>query len=93
MTRATLLIATAATAAAVLLLPMAASAQSPDAAYCSALVEKYERYVDTGTRRVQAPANVDAKIAVEKCKAGDTAGIATLEKALKDARLDLPPRG
>jgi hypothetical protein len=29
---------------------------------------------------------------VDKCKAGDTSGIPVLEKALKDAKLDLPPR-
>jgi len=35
---------------------------------------------------------VTAKVAIEKCRAGDTTGIADIEKALKDAKLDLPPR-
>jgi hypothetical protein len=29
---------------------------------------------------------------VEKCKTGDTSGIPAIEKALKDAKFDLPPR-
>jgi NADPH-dependent ferric siderophore reductase len=37
--------------------------------------------------------NVDTKAAVEKCKAGDASGIPAIEKALKDAKYDLPPRG
>jgi hypothetical protein len=31
--------------------------------------------------------------AVAKCKTGDTSGIPGIEKALKDAKFDLPPRG
>ena len=41
----------------------------------------------------QQPQSLDTRVAVEKCKAGDTSGIAGVEKALKDARIDLPPRG
>lgn len=74
-------------------LPLAASAQSTDAAYCSALSAKYEQYLNMDSKRGAQPQSLDAKVAVEKCKAGDTAsGIPVLEKALKDAKLDLPPR-
>ena len=67
-------------------------AVADDAAYCRALVAKYEAYLDQSQRRGEAPQNVASKVAVEKCKAGDTSGIPDIEKALKDAKLDLPPR-
>jgi hypothetical protein len=73
-------------------LPTAAFAQSGDAAYCRALAAKYEAYLDQPQRKGEAPQDVAAKAAVEKCKAGDTSGINDIEKALKDAKLDLPPR-
>ena len=78
----------------VLALPLAASAQSNDAKYCSALVAKYEQYLDMNSKKGAQPQSLDSKVAVEKCKAGDTvAGIPVLEQALKNAKLDLPPRG
>jgi hypothetical protein len=74
-------------------LPVAAVAQSGDAAYCKALVAKYEQYLDQSSKRGQQPQSVDAQAAVAKCKTGDTSGIPAIEKALKDAKFDLPPRG
>ncbi len=84
-------------AALVLSLPLslavAASAQSNDAAYCAALSEKYTRYLDMDQGRGQQPQSLDARVAVQKCAAGDTAdSIPVLENALKRAMLDLPPR-
>ena len=73
-------------------LPAAALAQSDDASYCRALVAKYEAFLDHSQKRGEAPHNVASKVAVEKCKAVDTSGIPDIEKALKDAKLDLPPR-
>jgi len=73
-------------------LPAAAFAQSRDAKYCAALVSKYEQYLDQSQRRGEAPQSLDAKAGVEKCKAGDPSGIPAIEKALKDAKLDLPAR-
>ena len=73
-------------------LPTAAFAQSSDAAYCRALVAKYEAYLDQNPRLGASPQGLDAKVGVEKCKTGDTAGIPAIEKALKDAKFDLPPR-
>ncbi|TAJ92906.1 MAG: hypothetical protein EPO10_23675 [Reyranella sp.] len=77
---------------AVALMPIAAIAQSSDAGYCSALAAKYEQYLDMSSKGGQQPQSLDARVAVEKCKAGDTSGISGIEKALKAARIDLPPR-
>ena len=73
-------------------LPVGAFAQSSDAAYCKALVAKYEQYLDQSSKRGDQPQSVDSKTGVEKCKAGDTSGIPAIEKALKNAKFDLPPR-
>ena len=74
-------------------LPFAALAQSTDAKYCTDLAAKYERYLNMDSKRGAQSQSVDARVGVEKCKSGDTAvGIPALEKALKDAKLDLPPR-
>ncbi len=74
-------------------LPGSASAQSNDAAYCAALSEKYTRYLGMDQGRGQQPQSLDARVAVQKCAAGDAAGsIPALEKALKGAMLELPPR-
>jgi hypothetical protein len=78
--------------AAALAFPAASVAQSSDAAYCKALVAKYEAYLDQNRRLGRTPQGLDAKVGVEKCKTGDTAGIPAIEKALKDAKFDLPPR-
>jgi hypothetical protein len=72
--------------------PMISFAQSSDAAYCRALVAKYEAFLDQNPRLGASPQGLDANVGVEKCKTGDTAGIPAIEKALKDAKLDLPPR-
>lgn len=74
-------------------LPFAAMAQSNDAAYCAALSEKYTRYLGMNQGRGTQPQSLDAQVAVQKCAAGDAAGsIPVLEKALRGARLELPPR-
>jgi hypothetical protein len=73
-------------------LPAAAFAQSSDAQYCKALVDKYEQYLDMSSKRGQQPQGIAARDGVEKCKAGDPSGIPAIEKALKDAKYDLPPR-
>jgi hypothetical protein len=72
--------------------PAASFGQSKDAAYCAALVAKYEQYLDQSSKQGQQPQSVDAQAAVAKCKTGDTSGIPAIEKALKDAKFDLPPR-
>ena len=45
------------------------------------------------SKRGQQPLSLDVRSGVEKCKAGDPAGIPVIEKALRDAKFSLPPRG
>ena len=71
-----------------LLLPLAASAQSNDAKYCAALTDSYKNYV--------GPSDAQHKGAQRNAKIGeamDKCDIPVLEKALKDAKVDLPSRG
>jgi hypothetical protein len=75
------------------LLPVAVSAQSANSTYCAALAQKYEQYLDMNTGHNQQPQSLDARAGVEKCKAGDVSGIPAIEKALRNAKIDLPPRG
>ena len=64
-----------------------ALAQTSDAQYCAQLIQMYREYV--GANR----ASGDVPMAIAKCNEGDTAtGIPILEKALRDARITLPPR-
>src|SRR5258708_4128628 len=71
-------------------LPAVAFAQSTDAAYCGALVTKYEQYLDMGSKRGRQPQSLESRMAVAQCKSGDPAGIPGIEKALQDAKVALP---
>ncbi len=75
--------------------PLAAVAQGGDAAYCKALSEKYETYLaNMSIGRSPQPDSVDGRVALEQCKAGNTvASIPVLEQKLRNAKIDLPPRG
>ena len=77
------------------LLPFGASAQTSDADYCRALTQKYETYVSNmSVGRSAGSGTIDASVAISQCRDGNTAsGIPVLEKRLRDARIDLPPRG
>jgi hypothetical protein len=79
-----------------LALPRMASAQArpTDRSYCDALIDKYRAYVyDPDQGRPGRP-NAEHEVAISQCRGGDTAnGIPPLEKALRDARINLPPRG
>jgi len=88
-----------ATALPALLSPsVAAVAQdrAADQRYCAALLEKYLRYA--GVLEYQGnPSKVTndnaAAYAQARCQAGDTeGGIQILERKLRDARVDPPPR-
>jgi hypothetical protein len=61
----------------------------------AALIGTYEKYlVETRDPDTKGPLRADLDTAVAKCRAGDTAGgIPPLEKALRDAQFNLPPRG
>lgn len=75
-----------------LLAPAVAFAQSSDAAYCKALATKYEKYLNQNVHRGIQSQGLEARSSFEQCKAGDPTGIAGLEKALKNAGYELPPR-
>lgn len=75
-------------------LPVAASwAQSSDATYCKALADKYQKYVGDNQAMHKGQAR-DAKMdsAVAGCPTNAASSIPTLEKALTDAKVDLPAR-
>ena len=76
-------------ACAVFALPFTAAAQSSDAEYCKALIDKYRDMNTSGQPNAEIP------IAMDKCESGrDPAGaIAIFEKVLKNAKVTLPPRG
>jgi len=77
------------------LLPFGASAQTSDADYCKALTQKYETYVSNmSVGHSAGSGTIDASVAISQCRDGNRAsGIPVLEKRLRDARIDLPPRG
>ena len=76
------------------LLPFGAAAQTSDADYCKALTQKYEAYVSNmAVGRSPTATAADGTVAIAECKAGNTAaGIPVLERKLRDAKVDLPPR-
>ncbi len=81
----------------VLLMPTLATADpAGDRRYCAALIDKYVRYVGTSEYSGLAGKQFndgDGRLAIAKCDAGDTAkGIPILERRLRDAKIDLPPR-
>jgi hypothetical protein len=64
-----------------------------DQQYCGALVARFDEYLNkTGKSAGMQSSNNAANVAAAKCRAGDTSGIADLERALKDAQVALPPR-
>jgi hypothetical protein len=72
------------------LLPAVSSASTKDAAYCGALADQAERYLGGGSAKNRAPMGLETRVAVERCKAGDTSGIPAIEKALDNARIAQP---
>ena len=74
-------------------LPLAAAAQSDDAAYCKALIQSYQRYVVKTGSHSPNTGGLDGQVAMEHCRAGDTSGIPVLEQKLRGAGVELPGRG
>ena len=75
-------------------LPAGASAQSADTNYCDALSASYEKYVNNPSGgRGNQPASATIAEAQRQCAGSPAAGIPVLERALKDARVNLPARG
>jgi hypothetical protein len=79
-------------AGASLVLPLAASAQSNDSKYCSALTSQYETYAqDNGGKSHNAPPAA-VGVAMSKCSSDPASAIPVLEGALNQAKVALPPR-
>lgn len=78
-----------------LAVPLSALAQSNATSYCNALSYKYQRYVsgsnDIG--RHHALPNAERDNAAANCATNPGGSIPVLERALLDAKVDLPPRG
>ena len=79
--------------AAIFLLPALTVAQGNDSAYCAALAEKFDTYLDTTGDKGGRATPPDVIVAQGKCKSDPASAIPVLEKALKAARLSLPSRG
>lgn len=70
-----------------LTLPLSSFAQSADdVAYCKALSEQYRAFAKSNS------VDATAAAAMAQCDRNPKAGIPALEKHLKDAKVDLPPR-
>jgi hypothetical protein len=78
---------------AAVLLPEIAVAQGTDAAYCAALSEKFDSYLDTAGDKGGRATPTDIVMAQGRCRSDPASAIPILEKALKGARLSLPSRG
>jgi hypothetical protein len=74
-------------------LPLCASAQQADAAYCSKLGQAYERYVgDNEAQHRGQQRDATVTTAISKCSTDSATSIPVIEKALTDAKITLPPR-
>src|SRR5262245_8902230 len=78
---------------AVLVAPRGAAAQSADTRYCEAFAEKYDAYLETAGDKGGRTTPVEVTLAIDHCRSDPAASISVLEKQLKAARLNLPPRG
>ena len=73
--------------------PVAASAQGDDAAYCAALSDMANRYLVSNTGNGQGQPDLEVREATGACNAGQYArGISVLERKLRAGRFTLPPR-
>ncbi len=76
----------------VLLAPIEVGAQSDDLSYCNKLYDMAVRYRGKAIMGDMRP-TPEMVIAQEQCKGGNTtAGIATLERNLRNGDFTLPPR-
>lgn len=75
-----------------LALALPAAARADDASYCQALIAKYQQYLAGygSSRHSDIDLNANARIAIDRCDAGDLSGIPVLEQQLKNARISLP---
>jgi hypothetical protein len=76
------------------LAPLAASAQSSDAAYCAELSTLANRYLTNGTAQGAGTPGIEVREATLACGKGDyAAGIPVLERKLRANGFTLPKRG
>jgi hypothetical protein len=76
-----------------LALSFATSAQSGDTKYCNDLGAAYQRYTEGGQAgRGYRPLSADISAAMTKCQSDPSSAIPVLEKALHDAKVELPKR-
>lgn len=74
-------------------LPLAASAQSDDAAYCAALSTLANRYLVSSTGQGNGAPDLDIRAASNECAKGNYAGgIPVLERKLRSNGFTLPKR-
>ena len=74
-------------------LPVAAPAQSDDAAYCAALLALASRYLVSGTAEGRGSPDLDTRAANSDCAKGNFArGIPVLERKLRANGFTLPKR-
>jgi len=73
--------------------PQQAAAPLTGVQYCSALVTRYDTFLNKlGRNGGMLSTDVAANVAAAKCRAGDGSGSPDLERALKNAKVALPPR-
>jgi hypothetical protein len=73
-------------------LPAISFAQSADAGYCMALSSKYQRYVASNDPHYRTPTpSANVSNAMASCQVDASRAIPVLEKALRDALVELPP--
>ena len=74
--------------------PLAASAQSDDAAYCASLSALANRYLVSSTGNGNGQPDLEVREATIACsaKGNFAAGIPVLERKLRDGRFTLPKR-
>ena len=73
--------------------PLAASAQSDDSAYCAALSTLANRYLVSGTGNGNGQPDLEVREATIACNAGQYArAIPVLERKLRNGRFTLPKR-
>jgi hypothetical protein len=74
-------------------LPLVVLAQTGDSKYCAALSDKYATYAQSSGGKSHNTPPADVAAAMTKCQTDASSAIPVLEKALKEAKVDLPPRG
>jgi len=80
---------------AVVLLALSISppARADDATYCAAMGDLAWRYIAAGAIGGQSKPDLETKAAIEECDKGNyAAGIAVLERKLRDNHITLPKR-